>query len=174
MGRSMLLGWPVAFIAKTLHLAPDLCATNVALSELRNFLVALICTAAFAFYEHRRIDSYGLPVRRAFSPQTFEGAAAEILMAAAVALGMMALGGMQVVGFAAGTRSLVRSAWAWFGANILVGIAEEFWFRSYIQVTLWKSIGFWPSAIAIALVFAANTISSSLARTFGTSSPLPH
>ena len=38
---------------------------------------------------------------------------------------------------------------------VCVGIAEEFWFRSYLQQTLWKSIGFWPSASVIALIFAA-------------------
>jgi len=47
------------------------------------------------------------------------------------------------------------SALAWLVANVCVAIAEEFWFRSYLQQTLWKSIGFWPSAIVIALIFAA-------------------
>jgi len=51
--------------------------------------------------------------------------------------------------------ALALSALSWLGANICVGIAEEFWFRSYFQQTLWKSIGFWPSATVIALIFAA-------------------
>lgn len=150
-----ILGWPLVFITKTLRLAPGLTAANVSLAELRNFLTALICTAVFAFYEHRHIDSYGLALRRAWSWQTFEGTAAGIVMAAAVALGMIVLGGMQVAGFAGKAHTLALSALAWLGTNILVGIAEEFWFRSYIQFTLWKSIGFLPSAAAIALVFAA-------------------
>jgi ABC-type polysaccharide transport system permease subunit len=50
---------------------------------------------------------------------------------------------------------LFVSALAWLAANIAVGVAEEFWFRSYFQQTLWKSIGFWPSSIVIALIFAA-------------------
>jgi hypothetical protein len=37
-----------------------------------------------------------------------------------------------------------------------VGIAEEFYFRSYFLQTLWKSIGFWPASIVIALLFAAD------------------
>jgi len=115
----------------------------------------LILTSVFALYEHRRADSYGLPVDRAFSPQTLEGAAAGVLMAAAVAVGMIVLGGMQIKGFAGSAGTLTLSAFEWLGAMVCVGIAEEFWFRSYLQQTLWKSVGFWPSAIAIALIFAA-------------------
>ena len=38
--------------------------------SFRNFFTALILTSVFALYEHRRVDSYGLPVHRAFSWQT--------------------------------------------------------------------------------------------------------
>jgi len=76
-------------------------------------------------------------------------------MAGAVALGMIMLGGMQIIGWAGTGSALMLSALAWLVANVCVGIAEEFWFRSYLQQTLWKSIGFWPSATVIALIFAA-------------------
>jgi membrane protease YdiL (CAAX protease family) len=150
-----LLGWPVALVAKSLGLRPGLTAANIALAELRNFGVALICTGVFALYERRRVDSYGLPVNRAFGRQTFEGAAAGVIMAGAVALGMITLGGMQIKGLAGGAGALTLSALAWLGANICVGIAEEMWFRSYLQQTLWKSITFWPASIVIAFIFAA-------------------
>jgi membrane protease YdiL (CAAX protease family) len=150
-----LLGWPAAAIAKSLHLSPGLTAGNITLAELRNLTVALICTGAFAVYERRRIDSYGLPANRAFGWQTFEGAAAGVIMAGGVALGMITLGGMQIKGLAGSRSALMISALAWLGANACVAIAEEMWFRSYLQQTLWKSIGFWPAAIVIALIFAA-------------------
>lgn len=150
-----LLGWPIAFGTKLLHLSPGLTAGNVTLAELRNLVVALICTGAFALYERRRADSYGLPINRAFGWQTFEGAAAGVIMAGAVALGMIALGGMRIQGWAGSGSALMLSALAWLGANVCVGVAEEFWFRSYFQQTLWKSIGFWPAAIVIALIFTA-------------------
>ena len=63
-------------------------------------LDALIVTGAFALYEHRRIDSYGMPVDQALRLPTLEGVGAGIAMAGAVAIGMFALGGMQVKGFA--------------------------------------------------------------------------
>jgi membrane protease YdiL (CAAX protease family) len=144
-----------ALIAGSLHLGSGLTAGTILFGELRNFFDALILTGAFALYERRRLDSYGLPVNRAFSWRTFEGAAAGVVMAGAVALGMIALGGMRIEGLAGSGSALLLSALAWLGANVCVGIAEEFWFRSYFLQTLWKSVGFWPAAIVIALIFAA-------------------
>ena len=151
-----LLGWPAGLIEDLLHVGQGFSAGVIALGEIRNFLTALICTGVFALYEHRRVDSYGLPAARALGHQTFEGAAAGIVLAGVVAVGMLLLGGMQIRGLAIGGGALVVSALAWLGTNICVGIAEEFFYRSYLQQTLWKSIGFWPSAIVIALVFAAD------------------
>lgn len=150
-----ILGLALEFVAKSLNLAPGLTASNIALGELGNFAVAVICTGIFAIYERRRIDSYGLPISRAFSRQTFEGAAAGVIMAGAVAGGMIALGGMQIRALSLHGSEPVISALAWLGATICVGIAEELWFHSYLQVTLWKSIGFWPASIVLALIFAA-------------------
>jgi membrane protease YdiL (CAAX protease family) len=149
------LQWPCTFIMRALHLTPGLSASTIAVDEIRNIVVGLICTGAFALYERRRIDSYGLPIARALSWPTVEGAVAGAVMAGAVALGMIALGGMQVHGLALSGGALATSALAWLFANICVGIAEEFWFRGYLQQTLWKSIGFWPSATLVALIFAA-------------------
>lgn len=150
------LDWVFERIVQDLRLSPGLSAANIGLNEVENFLIALVCTGIFAFYERRRVDSYGLPVGRAFSLQTLEGILAGVVMAGAVAIGMIAFGGMQIRGFALAGSLLAASAFAWLGANICVGVAEEFFFRSYFQQTLWKSIGFWPSASVIALLFAAD------------------
>jgi uncharacterized protein len=124
------------------------------LDTFQEFLAVLVPTVIFARYERRRVDSYGLPIHRAFSSFTLEGFAAGVLMAGAVALGMILLGGMHIHGFAAGIGSVVVSGFAWFAANVMIGVAEELWFRSYFQQTLWKSIGFWPASIVIALIFS--------------------
>jgi membrane protease YdiL (CAAX protease family) len=150
-----LLDWPFTQVAQWLHLAPVFSPGAISLAESENFLVALICTGVFALYERRRVDSYGLAVERAFGRQTFEGLLAGILMAGAVALGMYLLGGMHIRGLALAGGTLVTYAVAWLGANICVGVAEEFLFRSYFQQTLWKAIGFWPASIVIAMIFAA-------------------
>jgi membrane protease YdiL (CAAX protease family) len=155
-GLYPLLERPLARAAQGLHLSPGLAPGSIMLYDLWNLVVGLICTGIFAIYEHRRVDSYGLPVNRAFSLPTFEGAAAGVIMAGAVAAGMIALGGMQINGLATRGSTLVSSALAWLAANVLIGIAEEFWYRHYLQQTLWKSIGFWPASILIALVFTAD------------------
>jgi len=153
--QTPFLDWSFARAAQWLHVPQTFSPGALALAEFENFLTALIITGAFALYERRRVDSYGLPINRAFSGQTLEGAIAGILMAGAVAAGMILLGGMHIRGLALAGGALVAYALAWLGTNICVGIAEEFWFRSYFQQTLWKAIGFWPSATIIALIFAA-------------------
>ena len=143
-------------IASALHVDFKLSPATIALFESETFLAALICTGLFAWYEGRRVDSYGLPIAAAFGPRTWEGVLAGVIMAGAVALGMYALGGMQIIGWATTGRALVFSALAWLLTNVCIGVAEEFWYRSYIFQTLWKSLGFWPAAILIALNFAAD------------------
>jgi hypothetical protein len=76
-----------ALATQPLHLGAELSAANIGLGELRNFFKALICTGVFAWYEGRRVDSYGLPLSHAFRWQTFEGAVVGLIMAG-VALGM--------------------------------------------------------------------------------------
>jgi membrane protease YdiL (CAAX protease family) len=144
------------FIAARLHLGAGLTAANITLQESENFMVALICTGVFALYERRRVDSYGLPLTLALGARTWEGALVGIVMAGAVAAGMYLLGGIEVHGFATTGSALLLSAIAWLGANICVGVAEEFWYRSYFLQTLWKSIGFWPGAIVISVLFTAD------------------
>jgi len=128
---------------------------STALGETANFLIAFIPTVLFALYERRTVGSYGMPIARALSANTFEGFVIGIVFAAAVAIGMVALGGMQVHGIALTGKALAASGLAWLGANIIVGIAEELWFRGYLLRSLWRSIGFWPASIVIAALFAA-------------------
>ena len=153
--QTAFLDWSFTRIAEWLQLPQTFSPGPLAFAEFENFLTALIITGAFALYERRRVDSYGLAINRAFSRETLEGAIGGIAMAAFVAAGMIVLGGMHIRGLALAGSALVGFALAWLGTNICVGIAEEFWFRSYFQQTLWKAIGFWPSAIVIALIFAA-------------------
>ena len=153
--QTSFLDWSFARAAEWLRLPQNLSPAALALAEFENFVTAFIVTGAFALYERRRVDSYGLPIDRAFGRQTFEGMTAGILVAGAVAIGMILLGGMHIKGLALAGGMLAGYALAWLGANICVGIAEEFWFRGYLQQTLWKGIGFWPASAVIALIFAA-------------------
>lgn len=153
---SPLLERPSNIIATLLHIAPGLSPGNIALSELGTFLIALICTGAFAIYEHRRIDDYGMALDRALKRPTLEGVIAGIVLAGLVALGMLALGGMQVKGLAGGSGTIWIFALQWLAANICIGIAEEMFYRGYLLQALWRSLGFWPGAILVALAFTAD------------------
>jgi CAAX protease family protein len=125
-----------------------------AFGEGENFLIALIATGLFAWYEARRIDSYFMPIGLALSRRTLEGVAAGVLLAGGVGLGMIVLGGMHIHGLALGGSALLTFAIVWAIAMVLVAVAEEFWFRAYFLETLWKAIGFWPASLIIAAVFA--------------------
>ena len=139
---------------KWTHLRVQLTPELVALGEGESFIIALIATGLFAWYEARRIDSYFMPIGEASSRRTWEGVAAGVLLAGGVGLGIYLLGGMQVRGLALSGGALLYFAVAWALAMVVVGIAEEFWFRAYFLQTLWKAIGFWPASLIIAAVFA--------------------
>jgi membrane protease YdiL (CAAX protease family) len=155
LSADQFLGPPLERLATTLH-AIGLSPARETYYESINLLTALLLTWTFGLYEGRRVDDYGLPVRQAFGAQFWEGFAIGVVTAGAVALGMMALGGMKVHGLALHGPAILWSALAWLGANVLVGIAEEYLFRGYLLQTLWKSLGFWPAAVLIALWFGAD------------------
>jgi membrane protease YdiL (CAAX protease family) len=128
--------------------------SNLALAEGFNFACALIVTALFAWYEHRRIDSYGMPIAKVLKSPTWEGFVVGVIQPTVVALAMVAFGVMQIRGFALVGGEIVTGTLAWLGACLLIGIAEEFLFRGYFLQTLWKAIGFWPASLVIAIMFA--------------------
>jgi len=128
--------------------------SNLAQAEGFNFACALIVTGLFARYEHRRIDSYGMPLAQALKSPTWEGFLIGVIQPAIVALAMFAYGAMQVRGLALSGSTIATSTLAWLGGCLLIGIAEEFLFRGYFLQTLWKAIGFWPASAVVAAIFA--------------------
>ncbi len=136
--------------------ATDLSPSTVAFYETINLVTALLLTWIFGLFEGRRVDDYGLPVRAAFGARFWEGFAIGVANAGLVAFGMLLLGGMTVHGLALHGTAILWAALAWLGANMLVGVAEEFLFRGYLLQSLWRSLGFWPAAALIALWFGAD------------------
>jgi hypothetical protein len=144
----------VGAIIRWTHMSLALTPALVALSDGESFVMALIATGLFAWYEQRRLDSYFMPVAQALGTRTWEGVAAGVVLAGGVGLGMLLLGGMQVHGLALGGSALIGYALAWLLTMVLVGMSEEFWFRAYFLQSLWKALGFWPASLVIAAVFA--------------------
>ena len=152
----LAIGPPLAWLADRLGIGNELSPASISIGECATLLTALGSTALFAWYEKRRVDDYGLPLRQAFRGRFWEGCALGAASAGLVALGMVALHGMTVDGLALHGIRILWAALAWLGANLLIGLGEELWYRSYLLQTLWKSLGFWPAAAAIALLFASD------------------
>src|ERR1051326_8300949 len=118
----------IAAIFRWTHLRLALTPELIALNEGESFVAAAIATGVFAWYEGRRIDSYGMPIGQALGRRTCEGVIAGVALAGGVGLGMVLLGGMQVHGLALSGGALAYYGLAWLLTMVLVGIAEEFWF----------------------------------------------
>lgn len=144
-----------ALLVKAWRLPDGLTAANIGIGELETFAIAVGLTALFGFFEGRRADEYGLPIRDAFRGRFWEGFAVGVCWTAIIAVLMIALGGMQVRGLALHGWSLLFMGLAWLGANAIVGLAEEAWFRGYLLQSLGRGIGFWPAAIVLSLWFVA-------------------
>lgn len=117
---------------------------------------ALVCTWIFARYEHRRIDSYGLPIREAFSAPFWDGLALGVVVPALVGIGMLVLHGWVIVGVNPHGIEWLLFPLGWLVANIVVGVAEESWYRGYMLQTLSRSLGFWPAAVILSLLFVSD------------------
>lgn len=127
---------------------------NIAIGETFNFACELVVVSMLALYEHRRIDSYGMPIDRALGHSSWEGIFVGTVQAAIAALVMYAYGAMQIRGLALSGSAIAGSALAWLGACVCIGVSEEFIFRGYLLQTLWKAMGFWAASAVIAALFA--------------------
>ena len=115
------------------------------------------CTAIAALImsriERRKFGEYGLPVRVAFQKDFWIGSVVGFAAISAALLGIFAFHGFRLTGVAIHGTTLVAATAAWTLAFVLVGLAEEFSFRGYLQFTLTTGMGFWPSAILLSALF---------------------
>jgi membrane protease YdiL (CAAX protease family) len=128
----------------------------VILGEAFILIAALIGTAIWATYEHRRIDNYGLPLDQALSRPFWDGVLVGLAGPGLVGLGMLALHGWVIHGVNLQGSEWLVFPFVWLIANVVVGLSEEAWYRAYALQTLTKSLGFWPAAIVLSLMFTAD------------------
>ena len=121
--------------------------------EVLDFLIFLLASWLMGRIEHRTIADYGLPWRRSFRTQFWQG----ILLGFASITALLCV--MHIVGvFYFGSIALHGAAiWTWAVAYVLVfvlvALREEFRARGYALFTLSAGIGFWPAAILSAAFF---------------------
>ena len=121
--------------------------------EMMDFLIFILASWIMGRIEKRTMADYGLPWRRMFRTQFWQGAL----------LGFTAITGLLVAMHIAGVfyfgTIALRGAEVWKWGTIwllvfvLVALREEFRARGYALFTLSSGIGFWPAAILSATYF---------------------
>jgi uncharacterized protein len=126
---------------------------EVGIIEATLLLAVTFATAIMAKLERKTLGSYGVPMRLAFGKLFWVGALCG-LAAISLAVAIEAVsGGVRFNGLAQHGVAILEDALVWGVAMAIVGLAEESLFRGYIQSTLGASIGFWPAAVVISLLF---------------------
>jgi membrane protease YdiL (CAAX protease family) len=150
----------IAFLASKLHVDPKaLSAPSIIISDGFDLIVILTVTGVAAFWERRRIDSYGLSISEAFGGLFWNGAIAGLATTVFVGLGMLITGGMRVHGVALHGAEIITAPVLWAIAMLLVGLMEEYLFRGYAFQSLWRGAGFWPAALITTALFAGDHLS---------------
>ena len=123
------------------------------LEEFGVLIAAVIPSVVLSRVERRQWGSYGLPWRRPFFRLFWLGSvwgfvAVSLLIFLLRALKVFEFGHLALHG-----ARIVEFALFWGAMFLLVGVSEEFRFRGYTQFALGRGIGFWPSAVALSVLF---------------------
>lgn len=125
------------------------------LTEGLTVLCLLVSAFIMTKIEKRSFTDYGLPPNEALGKRFWEGVPLGLAMLSLLMALIGIFRGFSLGGFAIhGSEALKFGALYGIGF-ILVGIFEEFSFRGYMQSTLASGIGFWRSAIVLAILFGA-------------------
>jgi len=119
------------------------------------FVAAFLSAVLMGQLEERKVDDYGLPRRQAFGKMFWVGA---VWGLAAITLLMLALRGAHAFYFGHAVLHggrVLKFALFWGVYFVLVGLFEEFLIRGYALYTLARSIGFWPAAVVLSIIFGA-------------------
>jgi len=126
---------------------------GLSLSEGAILLDTVIAAFIMSRIERRNFGVYGLPLRSAFGKDFWIGLVVGFVAISGSLLGIFAFHGFRLTGLAIHGDTIVSATLAWTATFILVGLAEEFAFRGYLQYTLTTGMGFWPSAILLSICF---------------------
>ena len=133
--------------------ASALTPLGLSLTEGALFLCPAVAALIMAKIERRQFGQYGLPARSAFGKHFWIGTLAGFLAISGCLMGILALHGFRLTGTSIHGTTIASATAAWAATFVLVGLAEEFSFRGYLQFTLTTGIGFWPAAIILSALF---------------------
>ena len=129
--------------------------TNVLIQEVVGFASAYGAAILMARIEHRDPRLYGLPWRGAFGRSFWQGVGLGFVEVGLLTALIAAFGGYRFGRLALTNTGILGWGALWAFAFLFVGFSEEFLFRGYVQYRLGRSMGFWPAAIFLSLLFGA-------------------
>ena len=125
------------------------------LSEGLAFALLLVATFIMSRLERRPLGIYGLGLKGALGKRFWEGTLWGF-SAMSLMLMVMRLSGVFWFGPAHfDPRSTLTFGSLWGLGFFFVGILEEYFFRGYLQYTLYSGVGFWPATLITSLLFLA-------------------
>jgi uncharacterized protein len=153
-----VVGFLIVLIAGLLARGRNLQVTQITplgtmLSEAAIFLGTAIPALIMARIEHRKFGDYGLPGQSMLGRNFWIGVVVGFVSISACLLGIFAFGGFRLTGFGIHGSAIPAATLSWAIAFLIVGLAEEFSFRGYLQFTLTTGMGFWPSAFLLSALF---------------------
>ena len=107
----------------------------------------LLATGIVARIEGRSLADFGLPWRRAFCLQYWQGAAFSFASLSALLLVLRLSSAFSFGSLALHGADIWKYAAAWTVPLFLSALVEDFFYRGYLLFTLTTGIGFWPAAI---------------------------
>jgi uncharacterized protein len=128
------------------------------LVELVSFVVLVAAAYIMSWIERRPFAAYGLPWRGFLQRKLWGGALFGFFAISVSLFGIFALHGFEITGVSTSGSALLVSALLWTPTFLLVGLAEEFLFRGYLQYTLASGLGsrgFLWAALILSLAFGA-------------------
>ena len=134
-----------------LHGADD--TTLFLVRELLDFLIFLFASWIMGRIEARTIADYGLPWRKMFRIQFWQGVLLGFASITALLVAMRLSGVFHFGGIALSGADVWKWAIIYVLAFTLVALREEFRARGFALFTLTAGIGFWPAAILSAAYF---------------------
>lgn len=125
------------------------------IGELIFFLLLLLLAWIMSKIERRKMGAYGLPLERSLVRMFFTGyffwgfLPLTLVLLILRACGVFYFGSLTLL-----NRHIAGWCLLWLIFFLLVGLFEEYFFRGYVLYTLSDGIGFWPSAVILAIGFA--------------------
>lgn len=120
--------------------------------EALQLLIVVAATLLLGAFERRSLGDYGLPL--VLYRKAGRGLALGFGAASALLLVLAAIGVMRISALALSLAAIVPNAVRWALVFLVVGLFEELLLRGYAQATLACSIGFWPAAFLLSILFA--------------------